>query len=276
MSDPNLCERCETEFSIHDGLEPTRFCDLCAQDVVEEQAREIAMLAAQLAARPVATGIEAEVTADRAQRQLQGLDHYKITLAENNLPLSARIQHAYEESIDLPNYQKWAWHEAIRLEALVVKLKAMVAERDERISELVAVATETLEVMGFEKWDQFLSYTPQFGAFVKLQRTLTRATSSKIAGGWLPVEREQMEWLDANCFDLRCENVPTGGDDADIIWIVYSHHMSKPALRAEGYGKTASKAVADAMLPKGDPKRWDYVPPEYDLPHPPESSEGLK
>ncbi len=210
-----------------------------------------------------ATGIEAEVCQDIAERQQKGIAKYGTTVADNPLSLTEWIEHAYQESLDRMIYFKRARVEA---ENLIVQL----AERDERIAELelaIELArNHTVETGGsFRQW--FAEVREILGA------ALTRATSSKIAGGWLPIEREQMEWLDANCFDLRCENVPSSGDDADIIWIVYSHHMSKPALRAEGYGKTASKAVADAMLPKGDPKRWDYVPPEYDLPLPPESSE---
>lgn len=37
-----------------------------------------------------------------------------------------------------------------------------------------------------------------------------------------------LDALAANCWDLKCVNVPTpGGDDADVDWIVVEHHMGK-------------------------------------------------
>lgn len=67
------------------------------------------------------------------------------------------------------------------------------------------------------------------------------------------------EWLNSECYDLRAEDVRYH-DDADVIWRVYSHHMTPPKLRIEGQGSTALQAVRDAMLPKDDPRRSDYQP----------------
>ncbi len=75
-----------------------------------------------------------------------------------------------------------------------------------------------------------------------------------------------LDWLESECYDLRCEDVPSFGDDADIIWVVISHHMGKPKERYEGYGKTPERAIRDAMKSKEDPTRWDYVPPEFRQP----------
>lgn len=39
MSEPNeppVCERCETEYNLHDGYEPSKYCDYCAQERVSE------------------------------------------------------------------------------------------------------------------------------------------------------------------------------------------------------------------------------------------------
>jgi hypothetical protein len=57
---------------------------------------------------------------------------------------------------------------------------------------------------------------------------------------------EALKWLEDNSYDLRCENQPTGGDDYDIIWMVYSHHMAKPHHRIEGCGKTPMEAIQSA------------------------------
>lgn len=76
-------------------------------------------------------------------------------------------------------------------------------------------------------------------------------------------EAQALEWLNSECFDLRCETVQFY-DDADIIWHVYSHHMAEPKLRIEGTGDNAIAAIKDAMLPKDDPRRRDYVPEDFE------------
>ena len=54
------------------------------------------------------TGIEAQVCADIAARQRLGIAKYGMTLAQNDLELRARLQHAYEECLDRACYLKWA------------------------------------------------------------------------------------------------------------------------------------------------------------------------
>jgi len=54
------------------------------------------------------TGIESEVCADIAKRQAVGLVKYGQTLAENPADYRARLQHAYEEALDMAVYLKWA------------------------------------------------------------------------------------------------------------------------------------------------------------------------
>jgi hypothetical protein len=59
-------------------------------------------------------------------------------------------------------------------------------------------------------------------------------------------EMELLGWLEHESYDLRCVDVPTGGDDYDIDWIVISHHMSVPHEREEGRGKTPQEAIENA------------------------------
>lgn len=54
-----------------------------------------------------ATGIEAAVCADIAERQKMGRKKYGMTLAKNKARRVARLQHAYEEALDLAVYLKW-------------------------------------------------------------------------------------------------------------------------------------------------------------------------
>lgn len=58
-----------------------------------------------------ATGTEAEVCRDIAERQQLGLSKYGTTVAENPLSLRAWLQHAYEESLDRTIYLKRAIQE---------------------------------------------------------------------------------------------------------------------------------------------------------------------
>jgi len=57
---------------------------------------------------PVATGIEAQVCADIAQRQQLGLAKYGMSVADNPAIFSAWLQHAYEECLDQAVYLKKA------------------------------------------------------------------------------------------------------------------------------------------------------------------------
>ncbi len=53
--------------------------------------------------------------------------------------------------------------------------------------------------------------------------------------------------LQIEACDLRCINVPTGGDDFEIKWIVIEHYMSDPTERTIGQGSTALKALRSAF-----------------------------
>lgn len=53
------------------------------------------------------TGIEAQVCQDIARRQQMGIKKYGTQLADNPAGEIERLQHAYEETLDLANYLKW-------------------------------------------------------------------------------------------------------------------------------------------------------------------------
>lgn len=57
------------------------------------------------------SGIELEVCRDIERRQKLGIAKYKTTVLENNLPLIAWLQHAYEETLDQAVYLKRAMYE---------------------------------------------------------------------------------------------------------------------------------------------------------------------
>jgi hypothetical protein len=54
---------------------------------------------------------------------------------------------------------------------------------------------------------------------------------------------DRLSWLNDNSYDLRCIDVPTGGDDYDVEWVVISHHMDKPREREVGRGWSADEAL---------------------------------
>jgi len=57
------------------------------------------------------TGIESQVCADIAARQQLGIRKYGCTVEGNPLPLVEWLEHAYQESLDLPIYLKRAINE---------------------------------------------------------------------------------------------------------------------------------------------------------------------
>lgn len=61
-------------------------------------------------------------------------------------------------------------------------------------------------------------------------------------------EDDYLSILAGQCWDLRCIDIPTGGDDSDIAWIVIEHHMAKPHERQIGHGRTPKEAIDAALL----------------------------
>lgn len=47
------------------------------------------------------------VRADLRRRSQLGIKKYGTTLCENQAPMIEKLQHAYEEALDLANYLKW-------------------------------------------------------------------------------------------------------------------------------------------------------------------------
>ena len=64
--------------------------------------------------KPAATGTEAEVRKDIAERQHGGIAKYNTTVRDNPLSLRQWLQHAYEECLDQAVYLKRAMEEIDR------------------------------------------------------------------------------------------------------------------------------------------------------------------
>lgn len=77
-----------------------------------------------------ATGIEALVCEDIAQRQLRGLVKYNVSVADNPLTLRQWLQHAYEEGLDQAIYLKRAMIEIDAREHKVGKMSPEIVRLD--------------------------------------------------------------------------------------------------------------------------------------------------
>lgn len=75
-----------------------------------------------------ATGIEAEVCRDIAERQRIGKIKYGHELADNNATLTERIQHAYEESLDMAVYLKWSLGRIAELDAQLADVQKVIEQ----------------------------------------------------------------------------------------------------------------------------------------------------
>lgn len=53
--------------------------------------------------------------------------------------------------------------------------------------------------------------------------------------------------IEQQCWSMKCEDVPTGGGDADVEWQIVSHHQAKPHERIEGQGPTPMIALQRAL-----------------------------
>ncbi|WP_329832734.1 hypothetical protein [Stenotrophomonas geniculata] len=59
----------------------------------------------------------------------------------------------------------------------------------------------------------------------------------------LPSDGSLIDHLAANCLDLRCIRVPTGGGDAEVEWVVIEHQQAEPQEREIGRASNPRKAI---------------------------------
>lgn len=59
----------------------------------------------------------------------------------------------------------------------------------------------------------------------------------------LPRDGSLIDHLAANCLDLRCIRVPTGGGDAEVEWVVIEHQQAEPQEREIGRASNPRKAI---------------------------------
>ncbi|MCU1326168.1 MAG: hypothetical protein JWN34_1538, partial [Bryobacterales bacterium] len=86
---------------------------------------------------------------------------------------------------------------------------------------------------------------------------------------------DYLKVLEDACWDLRCVSDPIADTgDADVLWQVVGHWMSKPHDRVIGYGYSPLAAIKDAQRPRD--YEGNLIEDEDDQPKPPASagSEG--
>ena len=66
----------------------------------------------------------------------------------------------------------------------------------------------------------------------------------------LQAELDKYKALEENDWDLRCVDIPSGGDDFSIAWQVIEHYMAKPRERIIGRGLTPIEALEQALKEK--------------------------
>jgi hypothetical protein len=83
---------------------------------------------------------------------------------------------------------------------------------------------------------------------------VTQHYEDKLRGLQAEPEREALlDVLERECWDLRAVDVPTGGGDFDVAWVVIEHHWTKPREREVGRGSTPREAIKDALAtPEAD------------------------
>lgn len=76
-------------------------------------------------------------------------------------------------------------------------------------------------------------------------------------------DTELLDWLEDECLDLICVSSPIADTgDYDVRWEVHEH-LNEGRTKATGFGETPRSAIFDATLDANDPRRSDYVPPEF-------------
>lgn len=58
---------------------------------------------------------------------------------------------------------------------------------------------------------------------------------------------EAFSAIEAECWDVRCIDVPTGCGDADVQWVVIAHYMAAPKEREVGHGTSPLSAIQAAL-----------------------------
>lgn len=104
-----------------------------------------------------------------------------------------------------------------------------------------ALTDDELLELFYEKTGLVIGSDRAGGVIAFARQAISAAQSNTVPQGdaWLKI-------IEDNCWDVRCVEVTTGGDDADIAWHVVEHHMAAPQERVVGYGLSPLEALQNA------------------------------
>jgi hypothetical protein len=71
MNEPPICARCEEEYSLHDGMDPSRYCDPCAQERVSELEVQMETLLRSLSDAGIEV-VDGKVDASSVRKEFEG------------------------------------------------------------------------------------------------------------------------------------------------------------------------------------------------------------
>lgn len=108
-------------------------------------------------------------------------------------------------------------------------LRALLSERD------AATARAEAAEARCDLFDTQAAAAKVMAANAEAQRDAARAEAALLSA------------IENRCWDVRCVDVPTGGGDSDVAWVVIEHHMAPPRERQVGYGNSPAAAIRAAL-----------------------------
>lgn len=218
------------------------------------------------------------VRSDLLRRSRLGIAKYGVTLGRTDLTLRDWLQHAYEETLDQANYLKRAIieldihkdevpapspapdHAARDVPKLAINLTS-IADASVRadgtdipLGEIVRKAAATLLSLSAETErlrEDMMAAQNALGHEIRIKCDVVSALREAEARmREMEADSKLLDVLQCESWDLRCFDIQTGGDDADVGWRVIGHWQAKPHERviAEVYHDDPKAALRAAIV----------------------------
>lgn len=98
-------------------------------------------------------------------------------------------------------------------------------------------------------WDQIISDGKLPDVYESCRNAVARAKKAEAELAAAKLDCDLLDALQLQSWDLRCFDIPTGGDDADIGWRIIGHWQAKPHERtvAEVFSDNPRAAIRAAL-----------------------------